>query len=122
MILKHSAFIRSIATSKFKFKILMSPLLYFLAVVFLLSCVGALIKGILWFISPVLIAKKHMKEPVPRSFYDPKRDELISFGDLVDKPSLFLSVIIPAYNEQERLPAMLNECLAFLDERFARDK
>uniref|UniRef100_A0A8R1Y062 DNA-directed RNA polymerases I and III subunit RPAC1 n=1 Tax=Onchocerca volvulus TaxID=6282 RepID=A0A8R1Y062_ONCVO len=37
------------------------------------------------------------------------------------KPDLYLSVIIPAMNEQERLPIMLNECLPYLEERQIKD-
>jgi len=39
------------------------------------------------------------------------------FKSLEDPGSLDLSVIIPAYNEEERLPKMLDECLAFLSSR-----
>ena len=36
----------------------------------------------------------------------------------MDSPAtLKLSVIVPAYNEQLRLPKMLNECLEFLEAR-----
>ncbi|KAM3717564.1 Dolichyl-phosphate beta-glucosyltransferase [Dirofilaria immitis] len=45
-----------------------------------------------------------------------------SSGELhCTKPDLYLSVIIPAMNEQERLPIMLNECLPYLEERQAED-
>ncbi|VDO26558.1 unnamed protein product [Onchocerca flexuosa] len=37
------------------------------------------------------------------------------------KPELYLSIIIPAMNEQERLPIMLNECLPYLEERQTKD-
>ncbi|EFO27840.2 hypothetical protein LOAG_00653 [Loa loa] len=37
------------------------------------------------------------------------------------KPDLYLSVIIPAMNEQERLPIMLNECLPYLEDRQAEN-
>ena len=33
--------------------------------------------------------------------------------------SVDLSVIVPAYNEETRLPTMLDECLAFLEARAA---
>ncbi|KFM61195.1 Dolichyl-phosphate beta-glucosyltransferase, partial [Stegodyphus mimosarum] len=37
------------------------------------------------------------------------------FPHLEDNPSVFLSVIIPAYNEENRLPTMLEECLEYLE-------
>lgn len=43
--------------------------------------------------------------------------EVSPFPCLSSAASLDLSVIIPAYNEQERLPKMLEECLEFLEGR-----
>ena len=40
------------------------------------------------------------------------------FPSLDDNPTLDLSVIVPAYNEQDRLPKMLEECTAYLEEKF----
>lgn len=37
------------------------------------------------------------------------------FPSLADDPSLSLSVIIPAYNEENRLPVMLDECINYLE-------
>ena len=39
------------------------------------------------------------------------------FPSLGDPASLNLSVIVPAYNEELRLPKMLDECLEFLEKR-----
>ncbi|VDK47709.1 unnamed protein product [Anisakis simplex] len=36
-------------------------------------------------------------------------------------PTRSLSVVIPAMNEKERLPVMLNECLSYLMERYEKD-
>jgi dolichyl-phosphate beta-glucosyltransferase len=33
------------------------------------------------------------------------------------EPTRYLSVIVPAMNEQERLPLMLEDCLPYLEER-----
>ena len=41
------------------------------------------------------------------------------FPNLDDNASLELSIIVPAYNEQERLPKMLEECVSYLEENFA---
>lgn len=43
--------------------------------------------------------------------------DLIPFPSLDDSPEVKLSVVVPAYNEEERLPSMLDECLEFLEGR-----
>ncbi|XP_061658901.1 dolichyl-phosphate beta-glucosyltransferase isoform X2 [Syngnathoides biaculeatus] len=39
------------------------------------------------------------------------------FPSLHDPPSIELSVVVPAYNEELRLPVMLNEAMAYLENR-----
>ncbi|CAL4123312.1 unnamed protein product, partial [Meganyctiphanes norvegica] len=39
------------------------------------------------------------------------------FPSIKDAPTKYLSVIIPAYNEEERLPVMLDECIPYLEDR-----
>ena len=51
-------------------------------------------------------------------FLDPKHGNTKqSFPSLDDTPSNDLSVIVPAYNEEERMPQMLNEAIAHLNKR-----
>ncbi|XP_076467568.1 LOW QUALITY PROTEIN: dolichyl-phosphate beta-glucosyltransferase-like [Babylonia areolata] len=51
-------------------------------------------------------------------FKDPrKQGSKLPFPSLSDPPSLDLSVIVPAYNEEERLPAMMDEAMGYLEER-----
>jgi dolichyl-phosphate beta-glucosyltransferase len=38
----------------------------------------------------------------------------------IDEPKLFMSVVIPAYNEEQRLEIMLEEAVAFLDAEYGR--
>jgi len=48
------------------------------------------------------------------TFVDSKSNEVKRFGDLVNdskEGTVDISVIIPAYNEQERLPLMLDDAL-----------
>ncbi|XP_055387325.1 dolichyl-phosphate beta-glucosyltransferase isoform X2 [Condylostylus longicornis] len=63
---------------------------------------------------PYPIIKRHKEE---KYFFNSESDSLEEFPSIEDEPTLFLSVIIPAYNEEERLPKMLDECLEFLEEK-----
>uniref|UniRef100_A0A1I8EBV0 Dolichyl-phosphate beta-glucosyltransferase n=1 Tax=Wuchereria bancrofti TaxID=6293 RepID=A0A1I8EBV0_WUCBA len=66
----------------------------------------------------------------PVNLWNEKFRSLLSYDDGDDssgeklhctKPDLYLSVIVPAMNEQERLPIMLNECVPYLEDRQAKD-
>lgn len=56
---------------------------------------------------------------------DPKRlsyfiepspdDEQIPFPTIFDDPQVYTTFVVPAYNEEKRIPSMLRETLAFLD-------
>lgn len=41
------------------------------------------------------------------------------FPSLFESPSLDLSIVIPAYNEEERLPVMLEESVSYLVQNFS---
>ena len=43
--------------------------------------------------------------------------ERLPFPSLYEASSLDLSVVIPAYNEESRLPVMLVECVAYLQSK-----
>lgn len=45
----------------------------------------------------------------------------VAFGRLTEPATLDLSVIVPAYNEEERLPKMLDETLAYLCSKLRSD-
>lgn len=53
-------------------------------------------------------------------FTDPAGSK-IKFPSIEDSPSVELSVIIPAYEEEKRLPVMLDECMEFLEKRIKED-
>lgn len=57
---------------------------------------------------------RHEKEKV---FHNFSTKSMEKFPSLQDDWSVHLSVIIPAYNEEERLPPMLDECLEYLEKR-----
>ncbi|XP_034100316.1 dolichyl-phosphate beta-glucosyltransferase [Drosophila albomicans] len=63
---------------------------------------------------PYPIITRHKDE---KFYLDPKTIKTVEFPSLDDSPTLELSVIIPAYNEEKRLPVMLDECLTFLEQK-----
>jgi len=48
---------------------------------------------------------------------DPTSPRLVDSPSLFSEPSKSLSLVVPAFNEEERLPATLDEALCFLDSR-----
>ncbi|XP_060601019.1 dolichyl-phosphate beta-glucosyltransferase-like [Ruditapes philippinarum] len=56
-------------------------------------------------------------------FYeDPSKNEKLRFPSIHDPPSMDLSVIVPAYFEEERLPTMMDEALDFLEARQKKNR
>ncbi|KAK6643075.1 hypothetical protein RUM43_004578 [Polyplax serrata] len=55
------------------------------------------------------------RSPNEEKFYDPLSKKSVKFDSLEDTYSVNLSVVVPAYNEAERLPPMLDECLTYLE-------
>jgi dolichyl-phosphate beta-glucosyltransferase len=55
-------------------------------------------------------------------YVDPKTGRLLKFPKLNDKPTVKLSIIIPAYNEEKRLPLMMKETMAYIDKRSQHDE
>jgi hypothetical protein len=51
-----------------------------------------------------------------------EEEEEAAFPTVDDAPSLALSLVVPAYNEEERLPVMLEETIAYLEKWRGRDK
>ncbi|VUZ45810.1 unnamed protein product [Hymenolepis diminuta] len=58
------------------------------------------------------------RELTERVFYDPKTAEYLKFPyGLSQRPEVELSIIVPAYNESQRLPKMVDEALEYLTSR-----
>lgn len=58
-----------------------------------------------------------------KSFYDPVQKKRIPFDEPFAKnDEIYLSVVVPAYKEEKRLPKMMDETIPYLKERSKRDK
>ena len=51
------------------------------------------------------------------SYYDPATEKSIAFEPPSKPASKYLSIIVPAYNEEKRISIMLDETIQFLQER-----
>ena len=66
----------------------------------------------------------YLRTPRPRAplpsedtYIDITTDSVVKFGSLNDKATVDLTVIVPSYNEQSRLPSMLKEAIAHLNSK-----
>ncbi|KAJ1964120.1 dolichyl-phosphate beta-glucosyltransferase [Dipsacomyces acuminosporus] len=72
----------------------------------------------------------HFKSPKPRARKESENyyvgidetQEQQRLGDLADDAALDLSIIVPAYNEEERLPVLLNDVKDYVHKRRAKDE
>lgn len=60
---------------------------------------------------------KLLRDEREKNFFNPRTKLRENFPSLYDNWSVHLSVVVPAYNEEKRLPLMLDECLEYLEER-----
>nr|BAN20766.1 dolichyl-phosphate beta-D-mannosyltransferase, putative [Riptortus pedestris] len=89
------------------------PAIYFLIIAFLTIIFTSLIT--LYCVATQYPTLKRSKKE--RTFYDVNSSSEQFFPSLKDPFSINLSVIVPAYDEEKRLPPMLDECLEFLENR-----
>ncbi|PIN12344.1 Glycosyltransferase [Handroanthus impetiginosus] len=64
----------------------------------------------------------HTHVEVPPVFEDPNSLKPVTCPHILDPADKYISLIIPAYNEEHRLPGALDETLNYLQERSAKDK
>nr|XP_022921173.1 dolichyl-phosphate beta-glucosyltransferase [Onthophagus taurus] len=79
---------------------------------------SAVISGWLILISSTNAYPNIIRTKKEKYFRNPITGENVVFPTLNENPTLDLSVIVPAYNEEERLCPMLDECIEFLEGRF----
>ncbi|KYN21591.1 PREDICTED: dolichyl-phosphate beta-glucosyltransferase [Trachymyrmex cornetzi] len=88
-----------------------------------LFCYGVLLAvliTIVFFIIIYVTSERYPKisrDEGEKFFFDSQMKIKVAFPSLHDPWSVQLSVIVPAYNEEQRLPPMLDECLEYLEER-----
>ncbi|TYZ69431.1 hypothetical protein PybrP1_001764 [[Pythium] brassicae (nom. inval.)] len=90
---------------------------------------GALLLLLRWLCEPVVQARRLALEPdspAENAFEDPRgadpRTRRRAFGSLGDEqPECSLTVVMPAFNEQDRILVTLRDTVAYLDERRAQD-
>ncbi|KAL7108995.1 hypothetical protein ACP275_06G148700 [Erythranthe tilingii] len=58
----------------------------------------------------------------PAVFEDPNSLQPVTCPNILDPAEKYISLIIPAYNEEHRLPGYLDETLNYLQERASKDK
>ena len=95
-----------------------SPLAdYYLTYALGVALVLLLLAAVAYTVYPVAASFLDALDPAPlaeQSFLDPNSGQTQAWPSLFDPPTLDLTVVVPAYNEEERLPRMLDEALAFL--------
>ncbi|XP_059051316.1 dolichyl-phosphate beta-glucosyltransferase [Achroia grisella] len=63
---------------------------------------------------PYPVVTKYEEE---ETYMDKAKDRRLKFPDISENYSVNLTVVVPAYNEEERLPPMLDETVEFLEQR-----
>ncbi|XP_065845878.1 dolichyl-phosphate beta-glucosyltransferase-like isoform X2 [Oscarella lobularis] len=77
-----------------------------------------LIVGLYIFLTVTTIRKPNLhRYDSEKYFLTGNGDERRPFPELDDPSSLSLSLIVPSYNEETRLPSMLDEALAYLEQK-----
>ncbi|XP_063635905.1 dolichyl-phosphate beta-glucosyltransferase [Cydia splendana] len=79
------------------------------ATLLILLCIGIVIMT-----KPYPLVEEYQEE---ESYKEPQTGKRLKFPSIKDPYSVNLSVVVPAYNEEERLPPMLEEALEHLENR-----
>ncbi|KAG2780056.1 hypothetical protein PC129_g1806 [Phytophthora cactorum] len=78
-----------------------------------------------WIRAPIAEAKRLAEEldpPQEATYQDPNANKLLPFGSLGDeKAEVALTVVLPAYNEEQRVLVTIKDTVAFLDEKKQKD-
>ena len=67
-----------------------------------------------WLLRPILVANNVRERYIETTFYDPSSNRNKTFPTVYDRASKYMSIIVPAYNEEARISYMLDEALRYL--------
>ena len=67
-----------------------------------------------WLLRPILVANNVRERYIETTFYDPSSNRNKTFPTVYDRASKYISVIVPAYNEEARVSYMIDEALRYL--------
>lgn len=76
---------------------------------------------VMWLLWPIIIARGNLGNQMEETFFDPQENRSKKFPTIYDPASLYLSVVVPAYNEESRIAYMLDECIRYLLHRSRMD-
>eukprot|EP00731_Ephydatia_muelleri_P030836 Em0022g350a len=62
------------------------------------------------------------REESEQTFLDPSTGKKHVFPSVDDPPTIYMTLVAPAYKEEERLPKMMKETMNYLEERHKRQK
>ncbi|UJR09417.1 hypothetical protein I4U23_013658 [Adineta vaga] len=85
---------------------------------FVLVILGLLVLSTICLLRSFAMASRSENE---KHYQDPKTKSRKPFPSLNESPSKYLSVIIPAYKEVDRLPTMIKDTMEYLENRQAKD-
>uniref|UniRef100_A0A8C7C703 dolichyl-phosphate beta-glucosyltransferase n=1 Tax=Neovison vison TaxID=452646 RepID=A0A8C7C703_NEOVI len=98
----------------------MSSLLLQLAVLGVALAAAALI--LISFVAFITATKMpHLHQHEDEKFFLNARGQKETLPSIWDSPTKRLSVVVPSYNEEKRLPVMMDEALGYLEERQKQD-
>ena len=60
--------------------------------------------------------------PEKLTYFIENRKEKVKFPSIFDKKSVYVSLVVPAYNEEKRIPKMLDETIEYLNKRQSADQ
>jgi len=63
---------------------------------------------------PIIVASNLRERYIETTYYDPRSNRNKTFPTVYDPASKYLSVVVPAYNEEARIAYMLDEALRYL--------
>jgi len=86
----------------------------------LVHCALAVVVPLLMYLLYKIITSKKHPEIIryePEKFYKSSSGKPLRFPNVMDAATVRLSLVVPSYNEEERLPVMMEETLAFLEKQ-----